>query len=273
MGAGDGVVSAGTRITEEMVPGDGKSFAKTGDKVRSSAHHQPQPTLGSPLTGQPSTHLADPCVCPRRTAQVVVHYTGCLAETGRCFDSSRARGHAFTFPIGCGKVIKGWDTLLLKCSRGARVSMHIAAADAYGPAGHPPNVPRNADLVFDVELLHINEPLVQEGIRFKREVAENARREEDEKAASAEAARQSAGGDGTKRARGGGSGIDSDSSSSSFSSSESSGAARKRKKREKKEKKEKKERKKERKKEKKSKKGKDGKSEKSDRKKEKKHRH
>lgn len=169
-----------------------------------------------------------------------MHYTGCLAETGRCFDSSRARGHAFTFAIGCGRVIKGWDALLLSCSKGSRVSMAVAAADAYGAEGHPPNVPRNADLLFDVELLNINEPLVQEGIRFKQELEEIARQQvEAEQLAQVQRQRGDSGG----RERGGRdtAGSDSESSYSSFSS-ESSGAARKRRRREKERKREKKER-------------------------------
>ena len=65
--------------------------------------------------------LAVPWVLEQTGDKVLVHYTGCLAKDGRCFDSSRARGHAFTFPIGCNKMIKGWDSLLLKVRTTARM--------------------------------------------------------------------------------------------------------------------------------------------------------
>lgn len=237
MGAGNGVISPGTRIVEEVTAGDGKSFPKTGDKV-------------IPASMSRIRQLETECfIFPQQTAeknersrfsaslQVVVHYTGCLAETGRCFDSSRARGHAFTFAIGCGRVIKGWDVLLLSVSKGARVNMHIAAIDGYGAEGQPPNVPRNADLVFDVELLNINEPLVQEGIRFKQELEEIARQKvEAEQLEQVQRQRGAADRGGRDAA-----GSDSESSDSS-SSSESSGAARKRRRREKERRREKKER-------------------------------
>lgn len=203
--------SVSTRIVDELEPGDGASFPKVGDKL-------------------------------------LVHYTGCLAATGRCFDSSRARGHAFTFTVGCGKVIKGWDVLLLRLCKGQRVKLHVGAVDGYGAAGSPPNVPANADLLFDVELIDINEPLVKEGIRYRKELEDKARREvEEQQERDAKAAMASEGpkaaASGPKRPRESdesGSGSDSDSSSSS---SESSGAARKRKERKKDKKKEKREKK------------------------------
>ena len=75
--------------------------------------------------------------CPKVGDKLVVHYTGCLASDGRCFDSSRARGHALTFTVGTGRVIKGWDLLMLKARAGMRMKMFITAADAYGAKGSP----------------------------------------------------------------------------------------------------------------------------------------
>ena len=235
MAAVDGLVSPSTRIVEELAPGDGLTFPKTGDKVRHLLACTASPV---PLT------------CGRPALQVLVHYTGCIAETGRCFDSSRARGHAFTFTIGCGRVIKGWDALLVSVSKGARVTMHVAAVDAYGEAGHPPNVPRNADLIFDVELLNINESLVQEGVRYKQELEEIARQEVEAEQSAAMSRQRERETDVIRscssRARD--SRSDSDSSYSSCSqSSRSSRAIRKRRKREKERKRERHERKAERK--------------------------
>lgn len=117
---------------------------------------------------------------PKVGDKLVVHYSGCLASTGRCFDSSRARGHAMTVMVGTGRVIKGWDTLLLEAQKGVHFKMFVTAQDAYGAKGSPPSVPPNADLVFDVEVLAINETLVQERIRYTRELEELKRLAADE---------------------------------------------------------------------------------------------
>ena len=187
--------------------------------------------------------------------KLVVHYKGTLADGGAVFDDSRERGHAFTFALGCNKVIRGWDEALVGATKGARFTVRIPSADAYGPKGAPPRIPPNADLVFDLELLNINETLVEEGMRFRQE--EEARVQKflavQDEERRAEAAGGGGGGRKAKRSRSddGGSGSDSDSSSSS----ESSGARRRRKEKKRKKKERKKERRKE-KKEKKSKKSK-----------------
>jgi FKBP-type peptidyl-prolyl cis-trans isomerase 2 len=191
--------------------------------------------------------------------KLVVHYKGTLADGGAVFDDSRERGHAFTFALGCNKVIRGWDEALVGATKGARFTVRIPSADAYGPKGAPPRIPPNADLVFDLELLNINETLVEEGMRFRQE--EDARVQKFLAVQDEERRAEAAGGGGggrkaAKRSRSddGGSGSDSDSSSSS----ESSGARRRRKEKKRKKKERKKERRKEKKekKEKKSKKSK-----------------
>ena len=185
--------------------------------------------------------------------KLVVHYKGTLADGGAVFDDSRERGHAFTFALGCNKVIRGWDEALVGATGR---TVRIPSADAYGPKGAPPRIPPNADLA-DLELLNINETLV-EGMRFRQEEearVQNLAVQDEERRAEA----AGGGGGGRKAAKrsrsdDGGSGSDSDSSSSS----ESSGARRRRKEKKRKKKERKKERRKEKKekKEKKSKKSK-----------------
>ena len=85
------------------------------------------------------------------------------------FDCSRERGHAFTFQLGVGRVIKGWDDGVSKLSIGQRVKLLIPWADAYGEKGQPPRIPPRADLIFDVELKNINETLVEESMRYRKE--------------------------------------------------------------------------------------------------------
>ncbi len=90
---------------------------------------------------------------PTRGQTVTVHYTGTL-ESGKEFDSSRNRGPA-DFRIGVGAVIKGWDEGLMTMKPGGKRKFVIPAALGYGAAGRPPDIPPNATLLFDVELIGI----------------------------------------------------------------------------------------------------------------------
>jgi FKBP-type peptidyl-prolyl cis-trans isomerase FkpA len=86
--------------------------------------------------------------------QVSVHYTGWLTS-GQKFDSSVDRGQPFKFPLGGGRVIKGWDLGVLGMRIGGKRRLTIAAELGYGARGAGHIIPPNATLVFEVELLGV----------------------------------------------------------------------------------------------------------------------
>ena len=89
---------------------------------------------------------------------VTVHYTGWLNENGqkgKKFDSSVDRGQPFVFPLGAGRVIKGWDEGVVGMKVGGHRTLMIPSDLAYGARGAGAAIPPDADLIFDVELLAV----------------------------------------------------------------------------------------------------------------------
>jgi FKBP-type peptidyl-prolyl cis-trans isomerase len=120
-----------------------QSFQQPAESTNVPSTSELQITEVSPGSG-PAAQTGD---------TVSVHYTGRL-EDGTVFDSSEGRD-PFTFTLGQGNVIQGWEQGILGMQTGQKRVLVIPPDLAYGPAGRPPTIPQNATLIFDVELVEI----------------------------------------------------------------------------------------------------------------------
>ena len=93
-------------------------------------------------------------VSPKPGNAVAVHYVGKLLD-GKIFDENHNPASPFTFRLGRDQVIQGWDQVLQLMKVGEKRLVIIPSELGYGSRGQPPKIPRNATLVFEIELLEI----------------------------------------------------------------------------------------------------------------------
>jgi FKBP-type peptidyl-prolyl cis-trans isomerase FkpA len=147
----------------------GASAQDTTQAAQAGAAASAQPTAEQAATpaapAAPKVDIIDNVVGKGKEAvpgkTVVVHYTGwfykplAARQRGRKFDSSLDRGQPLDFPLGAGRVIKGWDQGVAGMKVGGQRTLVIPPALAYGERGAGGVIPPNATLIFDVELLDV----------------------------------------------------------------------------------------------------------------------
>jgi peptidylprolyl isomerase len=165
--------------TAALIAGCGSSSSNTiGVGVENTAanaaiEHTPTPTTGTtPTSGPLST---EPTIAPPKGPapktlvtkelikgtgaeakdgeSVTVNYVGALYSNGKVFNASWETKEPFTFTLGQGQVIKGWDQGVVGMRVGGRRELIIPAELAYGKSGRPPKIPPSSPLVFIVDLL------------------------------------------------------------------------------------------------------------------------
>jgi FKBP-type peptidyl-prolyl cis-trans isomerase len=145
---------AGEKATPETPSTPASATAKTPTSGPLATKPKVTPPSGSAPTKLVIKDLVKGTGPEARAGQsVTVNYVGVLFHGGKEFDSSWKRSEPFTFTLGKGQVIKGWDQGVAGMKVNGRRELIIPAELAYGKTGSPPTIPPNAPLVFIVDLL------------------------------------------------------------------------------------------------------------------------
>lgn len=155
----DGKDASGSfRFTDTFVKRQGRWQAIASQDTRIQKQGE-KASVGAEITTPSGLKYIDEVAgageSPKPGQMVTVHYTGTL-ENGTKFDSSRDRNEPFTFQIGVGRVIRGWDEGVMTMKVGGKRRLIIPAALGYGARGAGDGaIPPNATLIFEVELLRV----------------------------------------------------------------------------------------------------------------------
>jgi peptidylprolyl isomerase len=132
----------------------------SGGETTSVADTGPKPTVEVPKGPAPTQLVVKDLKTgdgaeAKSGDQVSVQYVGVLYSDGKQFDSSWDRGQPFSFQLGGGNVIPGWDQGVAGMKVGGRRELVIPPDLAYGAQGQPPTIPANATLVFVIDLVSV----------------------------------------------------------------------------------------------------------------------
>lgn len=154
----NGSADSGAPTTESGGQGNAESAGEGAESAGAGEKTKPKVTVPS---GPPpnSLEIEDIETGDGATAkagdEVTVQYVGVGYESKEEFDSSWSRNEPFTFPLGAGAVIQGWDEGVAGMKVGGRRQLTIPASLAYGPSGSPPVIGPNETLIFVVDLVAV----------------------------------------------------------------------------------------------------------------------
>jgi peptidylprolyl isomerase len=146
-----------TETTDTQADTGGASSGSTKVVVSKSTNLKRKPTIPK-QNGDPPSQLVKSDIVKGKGATatagdtVSVQYVGVRFRDGKQFDASWDRGQPFTFPLGAGQVIPGWDQGVAGMKEGGRRQLTIPADLAYGAQGAPPDIAPNETLIFVVDL-------------------------------------------------------------------------------------------------------------------------
>lgn len=153
----DDVEAAAAALGEKL--GDQASSSSSGGAVAPSANQRALDRWHDKDVGVSVSvvriEAGDGVTFPVAGDTVSVHYRGMLQTDGSEFDSSYTRNRPFSFTLGVGEVVRGWDEGVSKMSLGEKAELLVTSDFAYGANGHGKVIPPNADLRFEVRLLEV----------------------------------------------------------------------------------------------------------------------
>lgn len=162
-GSSDDSSTDSSESTATSTESSEKSPAESGEnaeKQKSSGGEKTKPTVTVPKGVSPKSFAIKELeegtgATAKKGDQVTVQYVGVGYDTEEEFDSSWSRNEPFTFTLGAGEVIKGWDRGVEGMKVGGRRELLIPGDLAYGPEGRPPQIGPNETLIFVIDLLAV----------------------------------------------------------------------------------------------------------------------